>query len=431
MLEWLIGFYTLYTAIKIYVSVMQIGYVNDEKRKAPVLMGEARYRVAGNYAAAKEKVALAEHFVDYLLFLWWVLKGFAWLWSLLPESGEVVRAVVFVSAFAAINYLVTLPFEIYRKFKLDKAFGFSKETPRLFVVDQLKAVAMFAIFGGGVTALLAWIVGRYETWWLWGFVLVLGVVLLINIVYPTLIAPFFNTFEPLPEGELRRKIEKMMQEAGLRSDGIFVMDASRRDNRLNAYFGGLGKTKRVVLFDTLLEKLSDEELLAVLGHELGHFSHGDIWKNIALTAAMLFAVFFLFGHLPDALFLQMGVAPEAGVKIALLVLLLSPVSFFFVPVISFVSRHNEYAADRHGAEVGGREHLVDALLKLVEENKSFPKSHPLTVFFYHTHPPILKRLEALGYDPEKEAEAAEEEPRLPEEGIFAFVDTDSDASQRR
>jgi STE24 endopeptidase len=210
----------------------------------------------------------------------------------------------------------------------------------------------------------------------------------------------------------------MMERAGLVSDGIFVMDASKRDSRLNAFFGGLGKSKRVVLYDTLLDKLTKKELLAVLGHELGHFSHGDIYKNIALVGVLLFISFFTFGHLPDELFLEMGVTPFAGAKIAMFMLLLPLVSFLFTPVMSAVSRHNEFSADEYGSAMSSKDDLVSALLKLVKENKAFPKSHPLVVFFYYTHPPVLERLRELGYDEDK----IREKTTLKKEGIFAFVD---------
>jgi len=286
---------------------------------------------------------------------------------------------------------------------------------------------MFIIIGGGLFALLSWIVVSYESWWLWGFILLFSIAIIVNIIYPTIIAPIFNKFNPLEEGELRDAIVSLMESAGLKSDGIFVMDASKRDSRLNAYFGGLGKSKRVVLFDTLIAKLNRDELLAVLGHELGHFSHGDIWKNIALMGGLLFVSFFLLGHLPDELFTTMGTIPNAGVKIAMMILLLPVISFIFTPVMSFVSRHNEYAADEFGSQMGGRENLISALMKLVTENKSFPKSHPLVIFFYYTHPPIIERLKELGYDATNTI--IDEESTLPKDGIFAFVDRDSDDSK--
>ena len=402
---------------------MQIGYINEEKRKTPVLMSASRYFVAANYAVAKEKLNLVENFVDYFLFLWWVIAGFSWLQGVLQVDGAVMQAVLFLFAFFAINYLITLPFSLYQTFKIDEDFKFNQMTPKLFIIDQIKSIAMFAVIGGALFGLLAWIVTSYDSWWLWGFVLLFTVAVIVNIIYPTIIAPIFNKFNPLEEGELKDAIVGLMQSAGLKSDGIFVMDASKRDSRLNAYFGGLGKSKRVVLFDTLLDKLSKEELLAVLGHELGHFTHGDIWKNIALMGGLLFVSFFLLGHLPDELFTQMGVIPTAGVKIAMMILLLPVISFLFTPVMSYVSRHNEYAADKFGSEMGGRENLVSALMKLVTENKAFPKSHPLVIFFYYTHPPIIERLKELGYDAANTIVGEDEkEEGLKKEGIFAFVE---------
>jgi len=416
----MIGIYSLYILVKIYLSVMQIGYINMEKKREPVLMPHGRYLVAGNYAVAKERLSIVESFTEYLLFLWWVYAGFAWLQRVTGVDGSVGESVLFLLGFFAVNWIVMLPFGLYGRFKIDQSFGFNKMTPKMYLLDTLKSILLFLVLGGAVFTALAWIVGRYESWWLWGFGLIFGVALLANLIYPTIIAPIFNKFTPLPEGELRSEIEKMMSDAGLRSEGIFVMDASRRDSRLNAYFGGLGKAKRVVLFDTLLNKLSDKELLAVLGHELGHYTHGDVWKNVAMMGGFLFVSFYLFGHLPDGLFAEMGVAPAPGAVIALIVLLLPVLSFVYTPIMSMLSRHNEYEADRYGSEVGGRQHLISALLKLVSENKSFPKSDPVYSRFYHTHPPILERLEALGFDP-----AADMDVEPPKEGIFEFLDRNS------
>ncbi len=428
MLETVVLIYTVYAFVKIYISFMQIGYINDAKRETPVLMSASKYLIAGNYAVAKEKLSLIENFVDYFLFLWWIMAGFAWIQGSIQIEGSVMQAVLFLFGFFAVNYLVTLPFSLYQTFKIDEDFKFNQMTPKLFIIDQIKSMAMFVLIGGVLFALLAWIVTSYDSWWLWGFVLLFTVAVVVNIIYPTIIAPIFNKFNPLEEGELKEAIVKLMQSAGLKSDGIFVMDASKRDSRLNAYFGGLGKSKRVVLFDTLLDKLSKEELLAVLGHELGHFTHGDIWKNIALMGGLLFVSFFLLGHLPDELFVGMGTIPTAGVKIAMMMLLLPVISFLFTPVMSYVSRHNEYAADLFGSEMGGRENLVSALMKLVTENKAFPKSHPLVIFFYYTHPPIIERLKELGYDAANTIVGEDE--GLKKEGIFAFIEDEKDSDAK-
>lgn len=416
MLEIIMVLFTIYTLLKIYISVMQIGYVSEEKNKEAVLMSQDKYAVAGMYAIQKERLSLLSTLADYVMFVWWVTVGFAWLTSVLSTDSSVLNAVIFLFGFIAVGFVVGLPFELYQTFKLDKEYGFSKTTPKLYLIDQVKSMGMFLIFGGAIFYALAWIVINIQSWWLWGFALLFGLAVLINVIYPTIIAPIFNKFTPLEEGELRTDIENMMHGVGLQSDGVFVLDASKRDSRLNAYFGGLGKSKRVVLFDTLMEKLSNKELLAVLGHELGHFSHGDIWKNIGMMGALLFSSFFILGNLPSSLFIEMGIEKTAGVEIAMMMLLLPLLSFLFTPILSAVSRHNEYAADEFGSELGGKENLVSALMKLVEENKAFPKSHGLYAFFYYTHPPVLERLKELGYD----ANAVNE--RIEKEGIFTFFD---------
>jgi len=423
MLETIIILYSIYTFMKIYISIMQIGYINEEKHKAPVLMSKDKYITAANYAVANDKLGLVMTFVDYLMFIWWVLQGFSWLSSLIHVDNVVLQAVLFLFGFIGVNYLVGLPFELYQKFKIDADFGFNKMTIKMFITDTLKSIVLFVVLGGAIFALLAWIIDNYDSWWIWGFLAMFVIAVLANVLMPTFMA-LFNKFTPIEEGELKDEISKMMHQVGLKNNGIFIMDASKRDSRLNAFFGGLGKSKRVVLFDTLIEKLNTKELLAVLGHELGHFTHGDIWKNIGLVGVLLFIAFYLFGHLPDSLFVQMGVAPTAGPKIAMLMLLLPLLSFVFTPVMSAVSRHNEYAADEFGSEMGGKENLVSALMKLVTENKSFPKSHPLVIFFYHTHPPVLERLKELGYDASNTITAEEriEEPSLPNDGIFAHMD---------
>jgi STE24 endopeptidase len=216
-------------------------------------------------------------------------------------------------------------------------------------------------------------------------------------LYPVFRAKMFDKFSPLEDKVLEEKINKLLDSVGFKSSGVFSVDASKRDNRLNAYFGGLGSTKRVVLFDTLIQKLTHNELLAVLGHELGHFKNGDILKNIAMMGVIIFSFFAIFGNLNDELFLQMHLNKEAY-SIILVILMFSPIiSFFLMPLMSAMSRHNEYAADEFGSNMASSEDLVNALLKLANENKSFPLSHPLFIFFHYSHPPLVERLKELGY----------------------------------
>ena len=410
MLSTVITVYTLYFLLKLYVSVMQIGYINNTRCGRPVLMGSADFMKAANYAAAKEKLSMVSSAVEYILFLGWLSLGITWLEeaTLFAEGG--FKAVVMVLGFILINGVLTWPLEWYGKFVVDGAYGFNRSTPGLFVKDTLIATLLTLLFGGAVTWGVYVIMQSTAMWWLWSFLFIFAVIVVINMLFPTIRALFFDKVTPLDDPELSGKIEELMAKTGFQSSGVFVSDASKRDTRLNAYFGGLGKTKRVVLFDTLLKKLTHQELLAVLGHELGHFAHGDIYKNIGMLGAMLLGMFALFGNLPELLFLELGVAASPAVVMILFLLLMPVLGFIMMPLIGVVSRRNEYAADRTGAELGGGLYLAEALKKLVTENKSYPLSHPLYIFFYYTHPPVLERLKALGQGVDAPDEAGLEGP---------------------
>ncbi len=399
--------YGIYILVKLYVSVMQAGFVAKAKDGKAVLMMPSKFFKAGRYSFKKERIAILETFVEYILFIFWMGFGLKWLDQMIAIDDLLIKSVVYIDIFFAINYLLTLPFDIYNKFVLDEEFGFNKSTLSLFIKDQVKMALLFLAFGSLVIYIVSWIILNVSNWWIWGFLFIFGVIILINALYPTLIAPIFNKFTPLEDEELKKDIDELMQKSGFKANGVYVVDSSKRDTRLNAYFGGLGKSKRVVLFDTLLQKLSKKELLAVLGHELGHFKYKDIFKNILMLGVMFFALFYIFANLPKSLYDAIGIPANAPYSIIAIFLLLSPVFFFFfMPLINFVSRRNEFAADRYGSELGGRANLRNALLKLVEENSHFPLSHPLYIFFYYSHPPILERLKALGFEEESEADEA-------------------------
>ncbi len=402
MLMTFVGIYTLYVAISIYTSVMQIGYINIVKRKTPVLLIASEFLKAGNYAVAKEKLAIVNTFVDYLLFIAWLgigIKALEHQFNTL--DNEALKNIAIVMGFVVINYIVSLPFSYYEKFVIDEQFGFNKSSKAQWIKDTFISFLMMVLFGSLVVWGIYEIMTSFELWWLWSFLFVFAVVIAINMLYPTVRAMFFDKVKPLEDEDLREEIQRLMDATGFVSSGVFVSDASKRDSRLNAYFGGLGKTKRVVLFDTLLDKLTTKELLAVLGHELGHFAHGDVYKNIALVGAMLFGVFALFGNLPESLYLSLGLPNEPYVVMILMMLFMPVISFIMMPIMGIISRHNEYEADKMGSELGGPAgaiELANALKKLVSENKSFPLSHPLYIFFHYTHPPVIERLKELGVD---------------------------------
>ena len=402
MLEIFVIAYCLYFIFNTYTSFMQIGFVKDAKKLKPIILDSNKYTEAANYSIEKEKIAIASSFYDFILFMLWIGFGLSFLDSLITVESIWLKAVVFVDLFIIINWFLTLPFELYSTFKLNKKYGFSNMTPALFIKDTLKTGFLFLVFGSIVIAGISYIISSFDTWWIWGFVFIFAVIILINMLYPVIRDKMFDKFDKLKDEELEKKIENLLNEVGFKSSGVFSVDASKRDNRLNAYFGGLGATKRVVLFDTLVEKLSHNELLAVLGHELGHFKNGDIMKNIGIMGVIMFIFFAIFGNLPEELFLGLNIAKEPYAIIAVFMIFSPILSFFLMPLISMISRHNEYAADEFGSNLSSKEDLVSALLKLANENKSFPLSHPIYIFFYYSHPPLVQRFKELGYDVENQ-----------------------------
>jgi STE24 endopeptidase len=380
---------------------MQIGYVNKAKRGKAVLLSDSEFVKAGDYSVAKEKMSIASSFVDYIIFILWIDLGIKLLENSFVFENEAIMNIAVVMGFLVINSIISLPFSYYEKFVLDEKFGFNKSSIGQWIKDTLISFVMTLVFGSLVVWGIYFIISSFTLWWLWSFVFIFAVVILINMLYPAFRAMFFDKLTPLKDENLDHEIKALMDKTGFVSSGVFISDASKRDARLNAYFGGFGKAKRVVLFDTLIEKLSTRELLAVLGHELGHFAHGDIYKNIALVGAMLLAMFGIFGNLPDSLYSELGLSQAPYVVMILLMLFMPVLGFLMMPIMGIVSRHNEYEADKMGSElagVGGEIELANALKKLVTENKSFPLSHPLYIFFHYTHPPVLERLKELGVD---------------------------------
>ncbi len=400
--------YFLYVLFKVYISVMEIGYVAKAKDQTAVILKPSSYFKAANYKISKERIEIISALVEYILFIFWMGFGLHFLEELIKIENMALKTVIFIDIFIAVNYIVMLPFTIYEKFVLDKKYGFSNMSVKLFIVDQIKAAVLFLIFGSLIIWAIAKIMLNFSNWWIFGFLFIFAVIIFINMIYPTLIAPIFNKFTVLEDEELRDSIEDLMRKSGLKSEGVYTIDASKRDNRLNAYFGGLGKSKRVVLFDTLLKKLDKKELLAVLGHELGHYKHKDILKNIFMMGMMLFVMFAIFGNLPKSVFDAFHLQNGSPYGIIAIFLLLSPIiTFLMLPLMGLVSRKAEYEADEYGGESVSKRDLATALMKLAEENKSFPRSHPLYIFFYFTHPPLLERLKRLGYDFTNEEEAIE------------------------
>ena len=397
MLEIVIAGYCIYFLVNMYTFFMQVDYVKKAKELDAVILTPSKFKIAGEYNIETNKLSMATTFYDFILFFMWINFGLVTLDEITNIFIGWQKAVIFINSFIIINWILALPFDLYTTFKLDKKYGFSNMTSGLYIKDTIKSGVLFLIFGSAVIAGLTYIIEFFPNWWIWGFIFIFAIIILINMLYPLIRDKMFDKFSPLEDQELSDKINRLLEDVGFKSKGVFSVDASKRDNRLNAYFGGLGSTKRVVLFDTLIQKLTHNELLAVLGHELGHFKNGDILKNIGIMGLVMFIFFAIFGNLPDELFLQLHLNNEPY-AIILVFMMFSPIlSFFLMPLISAMSRHNEYAADEFGSNLSSKEDLVNALLKLANENKSFPLSHPLYIFFFYSHPPLIERLKELGY----------------------------------
>ncbi len=396
MLEIAIIGYCIYFLVNLYTSFMQVDYVKKAKNLDAVILTPSKYKIAADYSIDSQRVGMLSTFYDFILFFVWIGFGLVFLDELTVELQGWQKAVVFINLFLIINMILALPFDLYKTFKLDKKYEFSNMTPKLYIQDSIKSLILTIIFGSLVIAGLTLIIESSDTWWIWGFLFIFTIIIIVNMLAPYFMM-LFNKFEPLKDEVLAQKIEALLDSVGFKSSGVFSSDASKRDNRLNAYFGGLGSSKRVVLFDTLIEKLTHNELLAVLGHELGHAKNGDIYKNIGIMGIIMFIFFGIFGNLPEQLFLEMHLNKEPY-AIILVFMMFSPIlSFFLMPLMSAMSRHNEYAADEFGSDLSSKEDLVNALLKLANENKSFPLSHPLYIFFFYSHPPLVERLKELGY----------------------------------
>ncbi|MBS4275290.1 M48 family metallopeptidase [Campylobacter vulpis] len=392
----LIAILCLYTAFFALISYVQIRFLEQEREKKAEILNEEEYKRAADIAIENEKFELFSNFYHLIINIAWLGFGFAYLKALLISENSRLENTLFLLAFLVIGALLNLPLSIYSDFVKNKAQGFSNMSVSLFIKDSLKSLALLLIFGFAIIYILLLC---YEflgaLWWLGAFAFSFCVILVINLIYPTLIAPLFNKMQKLDDENLLNKIENLMKQCGFNANGVYVIDASKRDKRLNAYFGGLFKSKRVVLFDTLLKALSEKELLAVLGHELGHFVHKDILKALVSGALMLFALFFLFANLPEFFYTQSGLEGVNAGVFALLLIFGSIFTSLISPLLNFLSRKNEFAADQHGAKLSSKEDMKNALIALARENKAFIKTSRIYTIFHLSHPSISDRLKAL------------------------------------
>jgi STE24 endopeptidase len=370
----------------------------------------AAHQKAADYTIARQRFDLLTAAWGAMVLVGWTLLGgldalnVSLREVLQPRWGELAYEVGLIAAVSAIGGLLDLPFEAWRTFKLEQRFGFNRSTPALWWRDQLVQSLVGMVIGLPLAALVLWLMASMGAlWWLWAFAALAAFVLLMQGIYPTVIAPLFNKFTPLDDPELKRRVEGLMQRCGFRAQGFYVMDGSRRSAHANAYFTGFGPVKRVVFFDTLLKRLTPSEVEAVLAHELGHFHHRHVQQRMVTMLGLWLGTLALIGWLMDQpnFYLGLGVvpnmvAPNHAVAL-LLVMMVGPVfSFLLGPLMSAASRRHEYQADAYAGQQSNRGDLASALVKLFDDNASTLTPDPLYVRFYYSHPPASERLAALG-----------------------------------
>ncbi|MEA3463116.1 MAG: M48 family metallopeptidase [Bacteroidota bacterium] len=404
------------TVFVLLIAVLVFGYVLERildklnlDHTIPVLPDElagifdaGEYKKSQMYKRDNTRFSFVSSSVSFVLMLFLFIFGvFGWYDGLIDGISRhyIIHVLVFFGTFALAGDLLTTPFDLYNTFVLEERYGFNRTTPRTYILDKLKGWLIGAILGGGILALITWI---YMLTGKWFWLIALGVMTLISLFmmmfYSNLIVPLFNKQTPLEEGSLREKIEKFSVKAGFRLDNIYVMDGSKRSSKANAYFTGLGPKKRIVLFDTLIEDLDEEEIVAVLAHEVGHYKKKHTTTGLILATMQSAIMFYLFSLFvgADSFAVALG-GSEASFHLGLIAfgVLYSPISMLTGLGSNALSRHNEFQADNFAMEKYEADRLVSSLIKLSKNNLSNLTPHPVYVFFHYSHPPLLQRIKAL------------------------------------
>ena len=398
------------TVMRLYLSQRQINHIAKNRAQVPADFADnislEDHQKAADYTTAKVKFGRLPLFYEVLLLLIWTLGGgLDWLDHNIISLGlnPILTGITVILVFTFISSLLDLPFSLYNTFVLEEKFGFNRTTLKTFFADMIKGSLLGLLLGVPLLYVILWLMEQTgDQWWIYTWLVISGFSLFMMWVYPTWIAPIFNKFEPLEEGETLNRITSLLTRCGFNSNGIFVIDGSKRSSHGNAYFSGFGRNKRIVFFDTLLKMLSDDELEAVLAHELGHFKKKHIIKGMAISFATTLLALAILAWLmkADWFYTSLGIAERADGYPAYMALLLftlvMPVfTFVFQPLFSIFSRKNEFEADAFAAEQTDAKYLIQALVGLYRENASTLTPDPLYSSFYDSHPPAPVRIEHL------------------------------------
>jgi STE24 endopeptidase len=395
------------TLTRLWLSRRQLSHVRAHRGAVPPTFAAtiplSAHQKAADYTVAKSKLGMLDALLDAVVVLGFTLGGgVQWLaaqWGKVLSPDSIWHGAALIVTVLVLQALIGLPLGLYRTFGIEQRFGFNRMTFRLFVVDLLKGLALAALLGLPLLIAVLWLMGaagRY--WWLWVWAVLVAFSLFMQLIIPTFIMPLFNKFSPLEDAALKDRVEALLARCGFRSRGLYVMDGSKRSAHGNAFFAGFGASKRIVLFDTLVERLDPPQVEAVLAHELGHYRLNHIKKRLAVSFASSLAGLFLLGLLVEQPWFYQGLGVELQTfPVALLLFLLvsSTFGFFLSPLASLFSRKHEFEADRYATQHAQAADLVEALVRLYKDNAATLTPDPLHSAFYDSHPPAAVRIARL------------------------------------
>lgn len=400
-----ISVYLLSVLLCLAIERINIRYLNKFGEKVPVafqgVIHEGELKNIIRYTSDNFRFHFVRTSAGKMLFLLIIISGgLPWFDEKLANTNFLSAGLIFFAVIGLGEMLAGLPFDYYHSFVIEERYGFNTKTIKIWISDLVKGLLVMIVLGGFLlSALLLMLKYLGENWWIWAWAVFLCFQLLITVLYPTIIAPLFNAFTPLEAGDLKIGIKRLAQREGLDIEGIYQMDATRRTRHTNAYFSGLGKAKRIVLFDSLIQCHSHAEILSILAHEIGHLKKNHIKKQILLSGFVSLLLFFLAAKLMawEKLYESFGFsAMSPYVGLFLVGILWEPVNFFLSPIGKAVSRKFEREADFYSLGIlKTAKPLVTALKKMAKENLSNIRPHPLYVFFNYSHPPLLERIEYL------------------------------------
>lgn len=398
-------------ATRAWLAWRQYRHVNAHRTEVPAAfrgrIGLAAHGRAADYTTAKLRLGLIEAGLSAAVFLGLTLGGgiqaISEAWQPWAAGSPVLGQVAIFVSVLLVGSVIELPLDLWRQFVLERRFGFNRMTILTFLADLARSTVVAAVLGLPLLAIVIALMRAQPNWWWWVWLVWVGFSVLVLLIFPTWIAPLFNRFSPLAAGDVRDRVEALVVRNGFRADGLFVMDGSRRSAHGNAYFTGLGRSKRIVFFDTLLERLNPAEIEAVLAHELGHFRKGHVRRRLLMSLVSSLAGLALLGWLAgQAWFYEgLGVAAPATVAdapgLALLLFMFVMPLFLFGsrPIAAWLSRRDEFEADDFAAAQANPADLASALIKLYEDNAATLTPDPVHSAFYDSHPPATLRVARL------------------------------------